>query len=86
MSEFPAITDAAIARARSDPEFKQLLLTTTLDCLLTELHRQQRAHPHADLATAARIREAAALAAKLADIIKELDEQNQIARKSAREA
>ncbi len=83
MSDFLVITEAAIERARRDPEFKQQLLTTTLDRLLGELHRQQRANPQGDPQALARIREAAALAARLADIIKELDEKNEIARKFA---
>lgn len=82
MADFLVATEEVIERSRNDPEFKQQLLTSTLERLLDELHRQRKAHASPDPARANMIREAAGLAAKLADIIRELDERR-IARESA---
>lgn len=78
MSDLANMTEAAILRARRDPEFKQQLLTRSLDRLLAELHRQQRASASPSGETAAKLREAAALAARVADIIRELDEARHV--------
>lgn len=76
------MTEADIARARTDSVFKQRLLTSKLELLLAELGRQQKASHH-DPSRAPRIREASELAARLADIIRELDDQHRAARERA---
>ena len=60
------ITEDEIARARSDPAFRQQFLAQNLDRLLGALETLRRAsNPDAD--TARLIKEAADLAVKLAD-------------------
>ena len=72
------ITDATLARARRDPAFKQELLTATLDRLLAALYRRQHdvgKVAKVDPALSRQLREGAQLAARLADIIRAIDEQ-----------
>jgi hypothetical protein len=75
MNEPVAVTDATLARARHDPEFKQRLLTVSLERLLAELHRLQRASAQSSPAGASQMREGASLAVKLADLIYAIDEK-----------
>lgn len=75
MSDFVPITEGVLARARRDPKFRQQLCTYSLDQLLAELNRLQKANAQADPKQARQIREGAKLAAELADLIRELDEQ-----------
>jgi hypothetical protein len=69
------VTDADLARARRDPAFKQQLLTSSLDRLLAALYKQQHNRGEADPAQTGQLREGAQLAARLADIIREIDDQ-----------
>jgi hypothetical protein len=64
---FTLVTDADLARARSDPPFRQRLLTDTMDLLLTRLQKLRRAPP--SKASADQIREGVQLAVKLAEMI-----------------
>lgn len=73
MSGFVPVTDDALARARSDLEFRQRLCRTNLDRLLFALHKAQRANAQTDPKRAREIREGALLAARLADLIRELE-------------
>jgi hypothetical protein len=75
MGQLDEVTDAALARARRDPAFKQQLLTLSLDRLLAELYRQQHNRSESDPVLTHQLREGAQLAARLADIIREIDEQ-----------
>jgi hypothetical protein len=75
MPELDQVTDAALARARRDPAFKQQLLTTSLERLLAELYKRQDKRGASDPALARQLREGAQLAARLADIIRQIDEQ-----------
>lgn len=59
------VTEDDIARARTDPEFRQQLLAQNLDRLLEALNRARRGAP--DAQTAGQIREGVDLAVKLAD-------------------
>ena len=60
------VTEDDLARARSDPEFRQQLLAQSLDRLLEALNRMRRhGLPSAD--GARQIREGVDLAVKLAD-------------------
>jgi N-acetylglucosamine kinase-like BadF-type ATPase len=72
------ITDATLARARRDPAFKQELLTAALERLLAALYRRQHyvaKVAKVDPALPRQLREGAQLAARLADIIRAIDEQ-----------
>lgn len=75
MSQLVEVTDAALARARRDPAFKQQLLTTSLERLLAELYRQQQNSSASDPVLARQLREGAQLATRMADIIRKIDEQ-----------
>jgi hypothetical protein len=70
MREFPLVTDADLARAREDADFRQKLLTDSLECLLGELNKLQRATQ--DATRAGQIREGAELAVKLADLLRRI--------------
>jgi len=64
------VTEDDIARARSDPEFRQHLMAENLDRLLEALNKMRRAtdvKPEA----ARQIREGVNLAVKLADLLKQ---------------
>jgi hypothetical protein len=74
MGEIDEVTDAALARARREPAFKQQLLTASLDRLLAALYRMQHGLDQSDPALVRQLREGAKLAARLADIIREIDE------------
>ena len=77
MGEIDEVTDAALARARRDPAFKQQLLITSLDRLLAALYKLQHGHDQSDPALVRQLREGAQLAARLADIIRDIDERMQ---------
>jgi hypothetical protein len=70
MSDLPAtkdlVTDEDIARARSDPDFRQQMLVQNLDRLLEALNRMRRANDTKPEAVR-QIREGVDLAVKLAD-------------------
>jgi hypothetical protein len=60
------ITEDELARARSDPEFRQQLLAQNLDRLLEALNKMRKSGD-TDPAAARQIREGVDLAVKLAD-------------------
>jgi len=60
------VTDEDIARARSDPDFRQQLLAQNLDRLLEALNRMRRANDTKP-ESLRQIREGVDLAVKLAD-------------------
>jgi hypothetical protein len=67
MNRFSAVTDAELARARSDVAFRQRLLQQSLDTLLTRLQRERQ--PRTATASDAQMREGVNLAVKLAELI-----------------
>jgi hypothetical protein len=70
MHDSPLISDSDLARAREDPDFRQQLVTESLELLLGELGRLQRtAH---GLAQADQVREGVELAVKLADLLRRI--------------
>ena len=73
-----AITEADIARSRSDPRFKQVLLAKVLEQLLGTLYRLQH-DPKQDEAGARGLREGALMAVQLADLIRSIDERLSVA-------
>jgi hypothetical protein len=68
MRESPLITDSDLARARQDKAFRQQLLTESLELLLGELSKLQRAAKNA--ARPDQVREGVELAVKLADLLR----------------
>ena len=70
MDESSLITDSDLARARQDKDFRQRLLTESLELLLGELGKLQRAAPSG--ARADQVREGVELAVKLADLVRQL--------------
>lgn len=64
------ITDADLARARVDTQFRHELLTHSLEALLAALKRAQR--EEITQATAGQMKEGAALAVQLADRLQRL--------------
>ena len=70
------ISEADIVRSRHDPRFKQVLLASALEQLLATLYRMQHEPAHCDPES---LREGAVMAARLADLIRDLDERAQLA-------
>ncbi|HWF97043.1 MAG TPA: hypothetical protein VG291_18995 [Xanthobacteraceae bacterium] len=70
MGEFPLVSESDLARARHDTGFRQRLLTESLELLLAELGKLQRAAQNAG--SADQIREGVALALKLADLLRRM--------------
>ena len=66
------VTEDDLARARSDPAFRQKFLAQNLDRLLEALETMRRAS-NQDADTARQIREGADLAVKLADRLQNVD-------------
>jgi hypothetical protein len=70
MSTFSPVTDSELARARSDPAFRQQLLSQNLEALLAGLRRARSANPAArESESAKQIREGVELAVRLAELI-----------------
>jgi hypothetical protein len=67
MNRFATITDAELARARSDVAYRQRLLQQSLDALLNRLQRERQ--PRLATASDAQMREGVNLAVKLAELI-----------------
>jgi hypothetical protein len=68
MSAFAPVTDAELAQARQDPQFRQRLLKESLELLLATLQKL-RAKPAAANASTKQIREGVQLAVRLAELI-----------------
>jgi hypothetical protein len=68
MSAFSPVTDAELAQARSDPAFRQKLLTQNLELLLSRMQRMRSAAP-AKGGGAKQLREGVELAVRLAELI-----------------
>jgi hypothetical protein len=70
MGESRLVTDSDLARARHDTGFRQRLLTESLELLLGELSKLQRAAQNA--AHGEQIREGVELALKLTDLLRRM--------------
>ncbi len=68
MSAFAPVTDAELAQARQDPQFRQQLLKQSLALLLARLQKL-RAKPATANASTKQIREGVQLAVRLAELI-----------------
>ena len=70
MHDISLVTDSDLARARQDADFRQRLLTDSLELLLGELSKLQRATNSG--ARADQVREGVELAVKLADLLRRM--------------
>jgi hypothetical protein len=68
MSTFATVSDDELARARSDPAFRQKLLSQNMEALLAGLQKLRKA-PASDRAGAKQIREGIELAVRLAELL-----------------
>jgi len=68
MGVFTPITDADLARARSDRAFRQKLLEQSLEALLAGMKKLRKADPSGS-ANALQLREGVEMAVRLAEII-----------------
>jgi hypothetical protein len=68
MRHFSPVTDADLARARSDRAFRQKLLEQSLETLLAGVKKMRGSEPSAG-ANAKQLREGVELAVRLAEII-----------------
>ncbi len=66
------VNEAELAHAHADPRFKQILLARSLEQLLDTLYRNQ--HLAYEPAGAQSLREGAAMAVRLADQIRAIDD------------
>jgi hypothetical protein len=73
------VSEADIAQARIDPRAKQVLLAKALEQLLATLYRKQRDPAHSDPDSLRQLRAGAMMAAKVADLIRDLEEQTHLA-------
>ena len=69
MIAFSPVTDADLARARSDPAFRQKLLAQNLELLLSHMQRMRSAASSAAGGGAKQLREGVQLAVRLAELI-----------------
>jgi hypothetical protein len=73
MSAFPVVTDNDLARARSDPAFRQKLLTESLEILLGRIKKLRGAVNSAPPIDDKQLREGVELAVRLAELIQNAD-------------
>jgi hypothetical protein len=69
MAAFAPVTDADLARARTDAVFRQKLLEQNLEILLARVKKLRKAAPPAQSVGARQMREAIELAVRLAEMI-----------------
>jgi hypothetical protein len=69
MTLFAPVTEAELARARSEPAFRQKLLAQNLEILLAGVQKLRNATPSQGTASAKQMREAIELAVRLAEMI-----------------
>lgn len=69
MSRFPAVSDNDLARARSDPAFRQKLLTESLEILLATIKRRRRTGQSGPSPDDTQLRQGVELAVRLAELI-----------------
>jgi hypothetical protein len=73
MPEFSLVTDSDLARAREDTDFRQRLLTESLERLLKKLSKLQRDANNTNRTD--QVREGVELAVKLADLLRRIAAQ-----------
>jgi len=72
MSTFPGVTDDDLNRARSDPAFRQKLLTESLETLLAKIQTLRKSQSAA-VAGGSQLREGVELAVRLAELIQKVE-------------
>jgi hypothetical protein len=72
MSTFPGVTDDDLNRARSDPAFRQKLLTESLETLLAKIQSLRKSQSAA-VAGGSQLREGVELAVRLAELIQKVE-------------
>jgi phage shock protein A len=73
MNTVPGVTDDDLTRARSDPAFRQKLLTESLETLLAQIQKLRKSAQSAP--SDAQLREGVELAVRLAELIQKVDGQ-----------
>jgi hypothetical protein len=73
ISALPDVTDADLARARSDPAFRQKLLTESLETLLAKMQKLRKSAPLPVAGGESQLREGVELAVRLAELIQKVD-------------
>ncbi|HEX3504155.1 MAG TPA: hypothetical protein VHU22_12260 [Xanthobacteraceae bacterium] len=73
MSMSPGVTEDDLTRARSDPAFRQKLLTESLETLLAKIQKLRKSAQSAP--SDAQLREGVELAVRLAELIQKVDGQ-----------
>ena len=73
------ISEADIRQARADPRAKQALLTKALEQLLATLYQMQHDPAHSDPESRRQVRAGAMMAARVADVIRDLEERTHLA-------
>jgi hypothetical protein len=73
MGTFPAVTDNDLARARSDPAFRQKLLTRSLEMLLARMQKLRGTAQTVARGDDKQLREGVELAVRLAELIQNAD-------------
>lgn len=71
MGTFPGVSDDDLARARSDPMFRQKLLTESLETLLAKIQKLRKSGQSSP--SDAQLREGVELAVRLAELIQKVD-------------
>jgi hypothetical protein len=69
MTAFAPVTDVELAKARSDPAFRQKLLEQSLETLLAGVQKLRNAAASRETGSAKQMREAIELAVRLAEMI-----------------
>jgi hypothetical protein len=69
MSAYTPVSDMDLARARSDPVFRQKLLEQSLETLIAGLQKLRQTAAPKDNSAAVQMREAVELAVRLAELI-----------------
>lgn len=75
ISTLPGVTDADLARARSDPAFRQKLLTESLEALLAKMQKLRKSAPLpvSGGGGESQLRQGVELAVRLAELIQKVD-------------
>jgi hypothetical protein len=73
MSVYSPVTDTDLARARSDPAFRQKLLTQSLETLLSRMQKLRGSASNSAGGGAKQLREGVELAVRLAELIQNAD-------------
>jgi hypothetical protein len=69
MTAFAPVNETELARARSDPGFRQKLLEQSLEALLAGVQKLRNAAPSGNAESTKQMREAIELAVRLAEMI-----------------